>query len=56
MDCDNIKYDISPQILYHLFPPGQCCHHCNTGLATGLLQPINVDKDSLLTQDGKEED
>ena len=25
-DCDNTKYEISSQMLYHVAPPGQFCH------------------------------
>ena len=36
-DYDNMKYEISSQILYHVLPPGQYCHPETTGLATGLV-------------------
>ena len=35
-DCNDIVYEISPQILYHVVTPREFCHPCNTGLATGL--------------------
>ena len=35
-DCNNMKYGISSQILYHVIPPGYFCHPCNTDLPMGL--------------------
>ena len=37
-DCDNMKYEISSQILYHVIPLVKICRPGKTGLATGLQQ------------------